>query len=552
MSNLKELNQAKILIYGAVLLTLALTPNLNKDSLVIPKFLIMLCLSLYFLPTTVTILRALAWRSKEAFGIVLIVALLIYSLVIFFTSTSPYEQLIYGRTGRGLGFLTFFSSYILIIASAFYIKFETLRKLQFGIIIAGLVTSIYSIMQYFELDFFAWDSKTNGIIGTLGNPNFQSSFAAMIFILAITYNWQSTYTLLIRLLSLGILSFTLFIANSTQGYIGIIAAILALALIYFWYKSKFITLAIGFFGILSGVIALFGMLGHGPLSYYLYKISVQSRGDFWRSAIETGSNHPFFGVGFDSFGDFSLKYRDQIAANHTFAEYTDSAHNYYLDYLATGGYIFLVLNVSFTIFVFYSFFKIQRSIKKFNSGLTAIFCFWLVYQLQSIISPMNIAFLTWNALVSGSIIGIANKMYSTFENNQVISKRQRSTVYSKIPSLVFVFIGLLITFPLFNSDREQLKAIRTGNGDLLIKAVTSYPESVLKYSQASRDLLTSGLPDQALFLARKSVEFNPNSPALWVLILINPNAPKEERVSAKKTLLELDPLNKEVSNFQIP
>jgi putative effector of murein hydrolase LrgA (UPF0299 family) len=121
--NLKEFNQAKILIYGAVLLTLALTPNLNKDSLVIPKFLIMLCLSLYFLPTTVKILRALAWRSKEAFGIVLIVALLIYSLVIFFTSTSPYEQLIYGRTGRGLGFLTFFSSYILIIASAFYIKF---------------------------------------------------------------------------------------------------------------------------------------------------------------------------------------------------------------------------------------------------------------------------------------------------------------------------------------------------------------------------------------------------------------------------------------------
>jgi hypothetical protein len=106
-------------------------------------------------------------------------------------------------------------------------------------------------------------------------------------------------------------------------------------------------------------------------------------------------------------------------------------------------------------------------------------------------------------------------------------------------------------YPLFNSDRQQLSAMRTGNGDLLMQAVTMYPESVLKYSQASRDLLTSGLPEQSLYLARKSVEFNPNSPALWSLILINTVAPQQERVNAKKQILELDPLNKEVEAFVI-
>jgi O-antigen ligase len=552
MSTLKNFNQSKILIYGAVLLTLALTPNMNKDSLIIPKVIIIFSMALFFLPTIIKHLREIDWRSKATLGIWLILALLIYSLIIFFMSTSPYEQLIYGRTGRGLGFITFFSSYILIIASIFYINFETLKKLQFGIMFAGLATSIYGVMQYFDLDFFEWDSKTNGIIGTLGNPNFQSSFAAMTFIPVIFYQWKNSYKLLIRLACLAILLFSIFIADSTQGYIGLIVAIMAFALIYYWYKSKIIASVLGFFGLASGVIALFGMLGHGPLSYYLYKISVQSRGDFWRSAIETGSNHPIFGVGFDSFGDYSLKYRDQIAANHVFAEYTDSAHNYYLDYLATGGYIFFVLNMLFTIFVFYSFYKIQLNIREFNSGLTAIFCFWLIYQLQSIVSPMSITFLAWNALVSGAILGIARKMYSGSEINQVQSRGQKSETYASISSLVFAFLALLITFPLFNSDREQLRAIRMGNGDLLIKAVTSYPESVLKYSQASRDLLSSGLPDQALYLARKSVEFNPNSPALWALILINPSAPKAERVSAKEKILELDPLNKEVENFVLP
>ena len=552
MSKLIYLNHSKILIYGTVLLTLALTPNLNKDSLIIPKLMILFTMALFFLPTIVKCFREINWHLKAAFGIWLILTLLIFSLVILFMSASPYEQLIYGRTGRGLGFITFFSSYTLIIASFFYISFEKLNKLQFGITLSGLATSMYGIMQYFDLDLFDWDSKTNGIIGTLGNPNFQSSFAAMTLMPAIFYQWKSSYRLLIRLTCLVILLFSVFIANSTQGYIGIIVAIMVFALIYFWFKSKVIATVFGFFGLASGVIALFGMLGHGPLSYYLYKISVQSRGDFWRSAIETGSNHPVFGVGFDSFGDYSLKYRDQIAANHVFAEYTDSAHNYYLDYLATGGFIFFMLNILFTIFVFYSFYKIQRNISEFNSVLTAIFCFWLICQIQSIVSPMSITFLAWNALVSGAIMGIANKMFFSSEKNQELSKGQGLASYAKILSFIFAFLAILITLPLFNSDREQLKAIRTGNGDLLIKAVTAYPESVLKYSQASRDLLASGLPDQALNLARKSVEFNPNSPALWALILINPNAPKNERVSAKEKILELDPLNKEVSNFPIP
>jgi hypothetical protein len=45
------------------------------------------------------------------------------------------------------------------------------------------------------------------------------------------------------------------------------------------------------------------------------------------------------------------------------------------------------------------------------------------------------------------------------------------------------------------------------------------------------------------------VRFNPNSPALWSLILINPSAPIEQRKNAQTEILKLDPLNKEVINY---
>ena len=102
-----------------------------------------------------------------------------------------------------------------------------------------------------------------------------------------------------------------------------------------------------------------------------------------------------------------------------------------------------------------------------------------------------------------------------------------------------------------NADRLQLNAMNKGDGDLAIKVAKMFPESVVRYSTLSRALLESGLPLPALDLARSAVEFNPNSPALWALILIDPSAPIEERKSAQAKLLVLDPLNKDVIKYEI-
>jgi O-antigen ligase len=541
----------KILVFSTIAVTLIMTPGLNKDSLIIPKVITLFCLALFILPVIFSIIKDLISSTDIKRLVILISIIFLNGILILISSSSPIDQLLFGRTGRGLGFLTFVSLLIIIFSSAIFFRFQDISLVLKGVVFAGLFTSTYSCIQYFGFDIFKWDSKTNGIIGTLGNPNSQSSFAAMIFIPTIVIFWNSKYRWLVLLLALPVLLFTIYISQSTQGYIGLILAIIIFCLIFFWYRSKIIFIGLSLFTLTAGVLAIFGMLGHGPLTYYLYKISVQSRGDFWRSAFTTGNENPLFGVGFDSFGDYSLKYRDEVAAAHSFAEYTDSAHNFYLDYLATGGYPFLFLNIFLTLFVLRAFYLLQKKYGSYNKYIAGLFCAWLVIQLQSIINTQTISFLTWNALISGAAIGIYRSLSSSEQDSSGSNHRLVKKTFSITQNFILVIIGIVVMFPYFNTDRLIIKASNTGNGDLLIQAATSFPQSVTKYSQASRALLDSGLPTPALYLAQKAVDFNSNAVSLWALILINPSASLDDKQNAKTRILELDPLNKEVKDFAI-
>ena len=541
----------QLLVIGAILITLIITPNINKDSLIIPKVIVLFCLALFLIPIFIKFIKKSISNPFIKSLLVLISVWLCYSLLILVNSESPIEQLLFGRTGRGLGFITFFSVFVLTLTTSIFIETKHLRILITGLIIAGLISCVYACLQYFGLDIFKWDSKTNGIIGTLGNPNSQSSFTAMALIPTLIYLWNSKNRWITLVLITPILFFTIYISQSTQGYIGSLAAFLVSILILLWYKKRLFFLPLAFSSIIAGGVAIFGMLGHGPLAYYLYKVSVQSRGDFWRSAFTTGNAHPVFGVGFDSFGDYSLTYRDQVAVSHSFAEYTDSAHNYYLDYLATGGYFFLLINVLVTILVLRSFYVIQKNLKAFDKDVTSLFCAWLVFQLQCFINTQSLTLLTWNALVSGAVIGIAGSSSKKLSSTPIaISKSSGLRVFNPT-SLFLLIVGLIFMFPYFNTDRQIIKASNSGNGDLLIKAATSYPESVVKYSLTSTALLESGLPGPSLSLARSAVAFNNRAVSLWALILVNPTASIEERENARMQILKLDPLNIEVRDFKI-
>lgn len=538
-----------IVILFSFLATLSITPWVNKDSMIIPKLALLFLCGSYLLPKIVYSIPDILKFKRIKLLLALSTLSIIQITFVAIISNAPLEQQFFGRTGRGLGIISAVSLILVMLASAVFIKLDKIRTLLIGIVVSCLISSVYSIFQSYGIDFLKWDSKTNGVIGTLGNPNFQSSFAALALIPAVALFWKLKYKYLGTLFSSLVFIWVIFRTQSTQGIITAAFAITLFTIAFLYQRNKLISLFLLIVFFFSGIVAILGMLNRGPLNSYLYKTSVQSRGDFWRSAFATANDHPLFGVGIDSFGDSYLKYRDQIAVNHPWAEYTDNAHNFLLEYAATAGYPMAILHLAIVILTILSYIQAQKNIAHFDENLTAVFISWTVFQLQSFISPGNLAMMMWNSIITGSLIGYSVLISNNLE--AIIPVKKKLVSSTRIHSYSLMTAALLGVYPLYNVDQLQLKAMNTRNGDLAIITAKQYPESVLRYQTITRELLNSNLPAQALDLARSAVKFNPNSANLWGLILINPTASIGERVEAKAEILKLDPLNREVKNYVI-
>lgn len=539
-SPLGELN---MILWVSGFIVIAMTPWVNLDSLIIPKLILLFCLAMFFLPSLIVRLKL----AKKGLALKLLLILsLLFLVQMFFAivvSSAPLEQQIFGRTGRGLGAITYFSVIILMILTATISTVSCVNLIQRVLLYSGSVTSAYSILQYFGLDLFQWNTRTNGIIGTLGNPNFQSSFAAATLLPSLIYIYKNGKRYLLIPVSM-LFIFVIFIANSTQGYIIIATSFLIYCLNYFWFQNKIFFKAIFVSTLTLIIFAILGMLNKGPLSYYLYKVSVTSRGEFWRTAISMIRDNFAVGVGIDSFGDWSQFYKDSKTLNGI-NEFTDNSHNYFLEFAATGGILLALLYFAMVCLVFIAYIKSQKRLGKFDSGFTTLFIFWIGLQLQSLISPGSISLVTWNFIISGFIIGVYN-------NNQTENfKYETNKQFIRPFSYFLLGISIILTYPLFNADRLTLKTFRTADGLLAVRAAKTFPESTVRYSRIGQELVQSQLWPQALEVGRAASEFNPNSISAWLIILSNPTAPIDERLNAQKMVLKLDPFNEDIRNIQL-
>jgi len=539
----------KILNFSALCVSIAMTPWWNSDSLIIPKLMILFGSSSYLIIVTFSIVRRVEFTRFIKLLTLTIALILIQLLIVIISTDAPLEQQIYGRTGRGLGLLTQISLLVILVVAYYFVSKSNLNIVLIFLIVAVLVSTFYSLMQRFNLDFYDWTTRTNGIIGTLGNPNFQASFAAMALVPAMIYfgfkGRNKFYSLLLLLPLISVIYF----AQSTQGYVSGLISILVLLLIYFWYKNKNLFKIIFLFSIVSFFILVQGILGKGFLATLLYKRSIQSRGEMLRNSFSIAKDNPFVGVGLDSLGDRYLMYKDQRTIKGV-NEFTDHAHNSLVNNAATGGFPLAILHLFLIILTLYAALRIILTLRSFDKNVTAIICAWVTYLAQSMISPETITLLTWNSIFMGVICGLYVNRFTILLAERKVDKKINPL--AKPFAVFMLFISVLITYPYFNVDKMQQDSAELGNVQLAMKSATSFPEATIRYSRIGNALLDSNLPAQALEVARFAVEFNPNAPSAWGLILVNNLATKDERELALIQLKRLDPYNPDLSKIIIP
>ena len=542
-------NQSKNLFNSLVinlflLTSILITPFYTFESVNLPKFSVLViisCIGIIFIASNFkNMLFQLPFLSK-----ILVLGFLITYLIVFVSSDSPIEQQLYGRDNRRNGLIT----YLCLITV--FILFHTLqfekykRKILHRIALSGIFVILYSMLQLLNLDPFKWDATTLFFFSTLGNPNFLSAFIAtctipILILIAVSLNKYPKF--IFTVIVLFVLIFLLYLIYRTYSYQGFISLFISTGLyllIYLFFRRKlfyFYTSAFTF--VFFALFALAGTLNKGPLATILYKASVTSRGDFFRSAVNAGNNNLIQGLGFDSFGDNYLYYRDSVAANRSNAEFTDSAHNYFLDIYAMQGLFGLIFYLFLTLLTLFCFVK---SFKRdgYDIFTLGIFSSWVAIQIQSLVSPTNILFLVFNFSISGFICG------TNLRSSKVLEYKNFSF------SIILGFlISLIIVIPLNQRENLILTANQTSSIPNYLTALEKYPKSTIAYARAINLFNENGLNELALQLSNQAIEFNNKTHNAFAIILVSPLTTESEKKIAYDRLMQLDPLNPQLLGFK--
>ncbi|ASY14024.1 O-antigen ligase-like protein [Candidatus Planktophila dulcis] len=550
-----ERSTARLAAIGAPLVTILVLTGSVSDPVNTPK--------LFLLGSLAFGLLAMWTANKENFHgpslkspfTVVVFIFIGWSTVAALKSESPFSQNFYGVYGRNTGLLAYTSLAICALVLSRLKHLSSVEVITRGFLFAGIVNVIYCAWVGIFGDFIGWNNPYKAILGTFGNPNFISSFlgmfltAASAFFVTLNKRLKLAYFILAPILIWELLE-----ANSLQG---IVVAVVGVWLISsYWLYANFMKklYATLFFaaGLGIGGLGLLGVIGKGPLLAAMAQPTVALREQYWFAAWRMGTNHPIFGVGLDTYGDWYRRMRGEGALiNPGPNVVTNVAHNVYLDFLASGGFPLLASYVAITLIGGLSIIKVLRRRESFNPYFGAIAGLWATYHLQSLISINQIGLAIWGWIATGLLVSYSKIKSAELSSNMKAKsvKSENSQAFSPgIRGYVGLVVGALIAIPPLSADIKWMTALKAQNVESLEKSLAGNyftPLSSMRLAQAAQTLERSGLSDLAIKYARIGIIHNPNYDDAWETIYYMKLATTEEKAMARQKLIELDPLNGE-------
>ncbi len=558
-----ESSTINIISLGLTTITIAVWSSGVTDPVNVTKLFLLGGFALAALGSALS-LNLLNIFKEHRFFMISVLLFLVNSVVVLFTSPAPFVQSLYGVYGRNNGFLLYLLLGLIALATLSLRENVHFSRFILAIGLAGGINLVYAIWVTFFGDFIGWNNPYGNLLGTLGNPNFIGSFFGMISgpLFVFLMRQQSLLKVkIIALICIVLVAFGIQQTSAVQGRVLFAANFFIIGFFYLRIKFSRILPQIVYLCVSGGlgVIAILGTLQVGPLTKFVYKTSVSLRGEYWYAAWKTGIDNPWFGVGFDSFGDwYRRSRRDSALVLPGVETVTNAGHNVFLDIFAFGGFPLLATYVMMVVAVSISILKFIKLGPRFDPIFLSLLTVWLSYQAQSIISINQVGLAIWGWVFGAAIVAyernyIAEKASTQSESTKNRKLRNQEPVISPNmrAGLAFV-IGLLIAVPPLSSDIGWSRAMLSQDASLYEKELGGgylHPLNSIKMDTMVSTFGQNGLDELAYKYGKQAVEFNPNSFNAWQNFLQLSKISNEEKNIAIENLLRLDPLNPNIKDL---
>ena len=476
-------------------------------------------------------------------------------------SAAPVAQNLYGAYGRNTAFLAYVLFSFLALGLLGIQKKSNFNKIILALQFAGIVNVIYCGWVLIFGDFLPWNNPYGNILGLFGNPDFASAFLgifiASVFAACASEGVAARYRIFAAVVSAGAF-FEIVMSHAIQG---VVVTLAGLAVVGFFLVRHYATrmtwsIVYSLFVVTIGGLGILGTLQRGPFSF-VYKTSVSLRGAYWNAGLRMGLDHPFTGVGMDTYGDWYRRARSIHAATVLPGPSTisNAAHNVFIDIFSYGGFPLLLSYLGIVVWTGISIIRVVVRTKVYDSVFVSITTAWICYELQSVISINQIGLAIWGWILSGAVIayeGVTRPANSQLTPSSPARKanRNQNIISPGLVGGLGVLVGLLVAVPPLSADMKWSSALKSRNVAEVMSALeTSYlnPVNSQQLVQAANLLAKSNLLDQAHQVALQSVKFNPDHFESWGILYSLPNASPTEKAEALRNLKRLDPHNPDVT-----
>lgn len=483
----------------------------------------------------------------------LIEAFVIWQIIILFASDGNIYQQIFGSQGRHTGFVTYLGFSFVFIGAMIASKNVFHNQILNAVFVSGTASIFYGLIQAAGLDPIKWINPYSPVFGFLGNPNFQSSLLGVLGSIAFAQFFVKGLKIHIKLFIGAYFLLSLYIIKETasqQGFLVLgIGSGVVLGL-YVAQRGKTLGICYAVLSAVSFIAVLLGILNKGPLASILYKASVTYRGDYWRAGWKMTSDHPIFGVGMDSYGDWYRRSRDSAATLRRGPEVTsNAAHNVYLDISSYGGFPLLIIYVGLMVLVVISAVKVLRRDTNFNPIFVGLVGGWVAFQAQSIISINQIGLAIWGWVLSGLIIGFeintrdSEVVDPVAKKSRTISRQPQSSAGSVVALFVAFVLGVLVGMPPYLAAAKYKSALEANTPQSVQKAAYIWPYEPSRMIEVAMILDENKLAAQALEVTIDAVGKFPDNFGVWATLQRMTGATAEQKAEALAQMKRLDPLN---------